>query len=119
MDVKAIKHWSRQILAGLAYMHHELSPPVIHRDVKLDNIFINGNSGEVKIGDLGLARTMGVQKMAHTCVGARPRRPSARRPSPEIPATRPPPCAPRVTRSLADTRRDACRHAGVHGSGAV
>jgi serine/threonine protein kinase len=73
VDVRAIKNWSKQILKGLAYMHHELSPPVIHRDVKLDNIFINGNSGEVKIGDLGLARTMGVQKMAHTCVGARAR----------------------------------------------
>ncbi len=71
MDVRAIKNWSKQILKGLAYMHHELVPPVIHRDVKLDNIFINGNSGEVKIGDLGLARTMGAQKMAHTCVGAR------------------------------------------------
>jgi WNK lysine deficient protein kinase len=76
VDVRAIKNWSKQILNGLAYMHHELSPPVIHRDVKLDNIFINGNSGEVKIGDLGLARTMGAQKMAHTCVGARPPAPS-------------------------------------------
>jgi WNK lysine deficient protein kinase len=72
VDVRAIKNWSRQILQGLEYMHHELSPPVIHRDVKLDNIFINGNSGDVKIGDLGLARTMGAHKMAHTCVGARP-----------------------------------------------
>ena len=72
VDVRAIKNWSRQILQGLEYMHHKLSPPVIHRDVKLDNIFINGNSGDVKIGDLGLARTMGAHKMAHTCVGARP-----------------------------------------------
>ena len=72
VDVRAIKNWSKQILLGLRYLHHELSPPVIHRDVKLDNIFINGNSGQVKIGDLGLARTMGAHKVAHTCVGARP-----------------------------------------------
>ena len=74
VDVRAIKNWSRQILKGLAHMHHALQPPVIHRDVKLDNIFINGNSGDVKIGDLGLARTMGAHKMAHTCVGAPPAR---------------------------------------------
>ena len=79
--MRAIKNWSRQILKGLSHMHHELQPPVIHRDVKLDNIFINGNSGDVKIGDLGLARTMGAHKVAHTCVGARParRRPEKRR----------------------------------------
>ena len=91
VDVRAIKNWSKQILNGLAYMHHELTPPVIHRDVKLDNIFINGNSGEVKIGDLGLARTMGVQKQAHTCVGARARKCAhggARRAQPYVPPVR-------------------------------
>ena len=55
LDTKAIKRWSRQILEGLAYLHEEHDPPVIHRDLKCDNIFINGHSGEVKIGDLGLA----------------------------------------------------------------
>ncbi|XP_057540717.1 probable serine/threonine-protein kinase WNK4 [Amaranthus tricolor] len=54
VDSKAIKNWSRQILSGLSYLHcHE--PPIIHRDLKCDNIFINGNSGKVKIGDLGLS----------------------------------------------------------------
>ena len=28
---------------------------MIHRDLKCDNIFVNGNQGELKIGDLGLA----------------------------------------------------------------
>jgi serine/threonine protein kinase len=28
---------------------------VIHRDLKCDNIFIDGASGKIKIGDLGLA----------------------------------------------------------------
>ena len=27
----------------------------MHRDLKCDNIFVNQNQGEVKIGDLGLA----------------------------------------------------------------
>ena len=29
--------------------------PIIHRDIKCDNIFINSNTGEIRIGDLGLA----------------------------------------------------------------
>lgn len=57
VDVKAIKKWARQILLGLCYLH-SCSPPIIHRDLKCDNIFVNGNHGEVKIGDLGLAAIM-------------------------------------------------------------
>ena len=53
-DMKAIKGWARQILMGLNYLHSH-NPPIVHRDLKCDNIFINGNQGEVKIGDLGLA----------------------------------------------------------------
>lgn len=51
---KIIKNWCRQILQGLVYLHTR-NPPVIHRDLKCDNIFINGNNGQAKIGDLGLA----------------------------------------------------------------
>ncbi|XP_071701534.1 probable serine/threonine-protein kinase WNK11 [Rutidosis leptorrhynchoides] len=57
VDLKAIKNWARQILQGLAYLHSH-DPPIIHRDLKCDNIFVNGNHGEVKIGDLGLATLM-------------------------------------------------------------
>lgn len=32
--------------------------PIIHRDIKCDNIFINSNKGEIRIGDLGLATCM-------------------------------------------------------------
>ena len=43
-----------QLLAILKKLHtHE--PPIIHRDLKCDNIFITGPTGSVKIGDLGLA----------------------------------------------------------------
>ncbi|CAM9747374.1 unnamed protein product, partial [Phaeothamnion confervicola] len=52
---KVIKRWARQILKGLHYLHNEHNPPIIHRDLKCDNIFINGHSGDIRIGDLGLS----------------------------------------------------------------
>jgi serine/threonine protein kinase len=39
---------------GLVYLHGH-TPPIIHRDLKSDNIFVNGTSGTLKIGDLGFA----------------------------------------------------------------
>ncbi|KAM0992256.1 hypothetical protein ACFX2I_010440 [Malus domestica] len=67
VNIRAVKHWCRQILRGLLYLHSH-DPPVIHRDLKCDNIFINGNQGEVKIGDLGLAAILRKSQAAH-CVG--------------------------------------------------
>lgn len=38
---------------------HELKPhPIIHRDIKCENIFVNTMNNEIKIGDLGLALTL-------------------------------------------------------------
>lgn len=54
LDVKAVKKWGRQILHGLSYLH-QLRPPVVHGDLRPDKIYINGHSGEIKIGDLGLS----------------------------------------------------------------
>lgn len=68
VDLKAIKNWSRQILRGLLYLHSH-DPPIIHRDLKCDNIFINGNQGEVKIGDLGLAAVLCQAHAAHSVIG--------------------------------------------------
>ncbi|KAK4493563.1 hypothetical protein RD792_017800 [Penstemon davidsonii] len=68
VDVRALKKWSRQILEGLSYLHRH-DPPVIHRDLKCDNIFINGNQGEVKIGDLGLAAILQQARSAHSVIG--------------------------------------------------
>ena len=55
--LKVIKGWCQYILSGLMYLH-EQPLPIIHRDIKCDNIFINSNSGEIKIGDLGLSTPM-------------------------------------------------------------
>ena len=52
--LRLVKLWCQEILKGLQYLH-EYKPPIIHRDIKCENIFINKNTGEVKIGDLGLS----------------------------------------------------------------
>ncbi len=54
--LKVIKFWIKEILKGLNYLHNELQPAIIHRDIKCDNIFIDSTSGSIKIGDLGLAK---------------------------------------------------------------
>ena len=51
---KVLRSWCRQILKGLNFLHTR-NPPIIHRDLKCDNIFITGPTGSVKVGDLGLA----------------------------------------------------------------
>ncbi|RRT41868.1 hypothetical protein B296_00011977, partial [Ensete ventricosum] len=68
VDIRAVKRWARQILEGLAYLHGH-DPPVIHRDLKCDNIFVNGHLGQVKIGDLGLAATLRGAQCKHSVIG--------------------------------------------------
>ncbi|KAG0168728.1 signal transducing kinase of the PAK [Apophysomyces sp. BC1034] len=65
---KIVKRWSRQILKGLAYLHSH-NPPIIHRDIKCDNIFINGAHGEIKIGDMGTAENMWLGNKKYTLIG--------------------------------------------------
>ena len=67
ISTKLIANWCRQILKGLVFLHTR-TPPVIHRDLKCDNFFINGQSGRVKIGDLGLA-ILKPQSFAKTVIG--------------------------------------------------
>ncbi|CAA0842390.1 Probable serine/threonine-protein kinase WNK5 [Striga hermonthica] len=68
VSIRAIKIWARQILEGLVYLHGH-DPPVIHRDLKCDNIFVNGHLGQVKIGDLGLAAILRGSDRAHSVIG--------------------------------------------------
>lgn len=67
INPKVLKSWCRQILKGLAFLHSR-SPPIIHRDLKCDNIFITGTTGSVKIGDLGLA-TLKNRSFAKSVIG--------------------------------------------------
>ncbi|CAA2995711.1 probable serine threonine- kinase WNK11 [Olea europaea subsp. europaea] len=68
VSIKALKKWSKQILKGLDYLHNH-KPCVIHRDLNCSNVFINGNTGQVKIGDLGLATVVGKSHAAHSLLG--------------------------------------------------
>lgn len=54
IKLKVLKRLAAQILGGLDYLH-TLRPPIIHRDVKCENVLYDACAGEVKIGDLGLA----------------------------------------------------------------
>ncbi|XP_039644464.1 serine/threonine-protein kinase WNK4 isoform X2 [Perca fluviatilis] len=67
MKLKLLQRWSRQILKGLHFLHTR-TPPIIHRDLKCDNIFITGPIGSVKIGDLGLA-TLKSASFAKSVIG--------------------------------------------------
>ncbi|TKW26279.1 hypothetical protein SEVIR_3G177900v4 [Setaria viridis] len=42
---------------GLCYMHHECSPPIVHRDVKSSNILLDSDLN-AKVADFGLARIL-------------------------------------------------------------
>ncbi|XP_067282954.1 serine/threonine-protein kinase WNK1 isoform X16 [Pseudorasbora parva] len=67
MKIKVLRSWCRQILKGLHFLHTR-APPIIHRDLKCDNIFITGPTGSVKIGDLGLA-TLKRSSFAKSVIG--------------------------------------------------
>ena len=69
LNKNALKRWAWQILQGLVYLHGH-NPPIIHRDLKCDNIFVNGSAGVVKIGDLGLATLLRKSSTPQSCLGA-------------------------------------------------
>uniref|UniRef100_A0A7S1TGP6 Protein kinase domain-containing protein n=1 Tax=Compsopogon caeruleus TaxID=31354 RepID=A0A7S1TGP6_9RHOD len=54
IKLKVIRRWCCNILEAICYLHSQ-DPPIMHRDIKCDNLFINGHVGEVKLGDLGLS----------------------------------------------------------------
>lgn len=55
--LRVLKKWCKEILQGLEYLHTR-PQPIIHRDLKCDNIFINCDTGDIRIGDLGLSTVM-------------------------------------------------------------
>ncbi|XP_072967259.1 uncharacterized protein [Typha angustifolia] len=43
---------------GLTYLHHDCVPPIVHRDVKSNNILLDGEFG-AKVADFGVAKVIG------------------------------------------------------------
>eukprot|EP00946_MAST-07B_sp_MAST-7B-sp1_P004129 g4129.t1 len=54
LKISVVRKWADQILEGLIYLHSQ-TPPIIHRDLKCENVFVKGEDGSIKIGDLGLS----------------------------------------------------------------
>ena len=48
---------------GLAYLHHDCSPKIVHRDIKSSNILLNDKL-EPRVSDFGLAKLL-VDEEAH------------------------------------------------------
>jgi serine/threonine protein kinase len=49
------------VAQGMKYLHHDLSEPIIHGDLKPSNIFLDADL-EPKVGDFGVSRFVGVHK---------------------------------------------------------
>ncbi|KAG0605938.1 hypothetical protein M758_9G099900 [Ceratodon purpureus] len=47
------------VAQGLAYLHHDYDPPIVHRDIKSSNILLD-NDLEAHISDFGLAKVLEV-----------------------------------------------------------
>jgi len=53
VKLKIIKRWCRQLISAIAYLH-AFSPPVVHRDIKCENILYDTMDGTLRLTDFGL-----------------------------------------------------------------
>lgn len=62
-----VRNMALSIATGMAVLHHH-QPPIIHRDLKSLNILVD-DSGNVKVSDFGLGRTLGGNSTLSAAVG--------------------------------------------------
>lgn len=62
INIENIKKWCLQIIEGLNYLH---SNNIIHRDLKLNNIFIDSHTSRICIGDFGSSTNI----KTYSCIG--------------------------------------------------
>lgn len=65
MDPDCAVHLMIEVLRGLSYVHQAKTPSgrllgIVHRDVTPSNIYVS-SSGQVKLGDFGVAKLVGVE----------------------------------------------------------
>jgi serine/threonine protein kinase len=65
-----VVEWGKSICDVLAHMHSQ-SPPLVHRDLKPDNIMLLNDQHQIKLIDFGTARDMGRTK--HSRLAAKTR----------------------------------------------
>ena len=54
-----VVEWGKNVCDVLTYMHCNMSPPLIHRDLKPDNIMLLEDQRTIKMIDFGTARDLG------------------------------------------------------------
>ncbi|TNJ26224.1 Kinase, WNK [Giardia muris] len=68
LPLRTIKLWCQQILSALYFLHTR-PRKIIHRDIKAQNIFVDGADGTIKLGDLGLCASMIAHRPTVSCIG--------------------------------------------------
>ncbi|KAF5815264.1 putative protein kinase RLK-Pelle-LRR-XI-1 family [Helianthus annuus] len=60
-------HIIKGVAHGLAYMHHDCNPPIVHRDISTNNILLNSEL-EGFVADFGIARLLDPDSSNQTAV---------------------------------------------------
>ena len=58
--------WIKQLINGILHLHLQ---DIIHRDLKLANLFIDTNTGNICIGDFGLSKKFNSEIKTNSCIG--------------------------------------------------